>query len=465
MKNNGTFKNHYIAVIGGSISGSEAASLLVQNGFRVVVFEMNKLPYGKIEDGLPNWHIKLRNRQINEIDKKLNHPNIRFVPNTKIGKDIDFLNLVNNWGFSAIILANGAWKDRKLPIPNIEKFIDKEFIYQNSFINWFNHKHEDDFKGKNYFIKNNTVVIGGGLASLDVVKIVMIELVKKQLYLRKGIDVDIFTLERYGIGPILEKNKVNFDELNIEKAKLVYRRTAKDMPLKSPRDGSKENIEKAKLVSEKLLNKYVEKYLFEFIPLSVPVNFNEKNSKLTGVVFQKVVVKNGKIKPVENSLFEIKTVMIIASIGSLPEELNGLQYEYSLLKMRGNGNYHVFGFDNVFAIGNAVTGRGNIQESKKHGKQMTEKIIDIHLTEDAFEKWLTNYNNQIKSKINEQLSSIVNEISELEIQPEAIIQRIIDNTAKIHNYIGFKGYSNWIENNMSVRLEDILKNKEECKCQ
>ena len=43
-------KKHYIAIIGGSISGSEAANLLAQNGFRVVVFEMNSLPYGKIED-------------------------------------------------------------------------------------------------------------------------------------------------------------------------------------------------------------------------------------------------------------------------------------------------------------------------------------------------------------------------------------------------------------------------------
>ena len=105
--------NHYVAVIGGSISGSEAASLLALKGFRVVVFEMNKLPYGKIEDGLPNWHFRLRDRQINEIDKKLNHPNIRFVPNTKIGKDIDFLDLVHNWGFSAIIIAMGRGKTEK----------------------------------------------------------------------------------------------------------------------------------------------------------------------------------------------------------------------------------------------------------------------------------------------------------------------------------------------------------------
>ena len=140
-----TFKKHYVAIIGGSISGSEAANILAKNGFRVVVFEMNKLPYGKIEDGLPNWHINLRDRQIKEIDSKLDQENIRFVPNTKVGKDIDFLDLVNNWGFSAIILANGAWQDRSFPILELDKFKDKELVYQNSFIYWFNHKHEKNY--------------------------------------------------------------------------------------------------------------------------------------------------------------------------------------------------------------------------------------------------------------------------------------------------------------------------------
>ena len=463
MIENGTFKKHYIAVIGGSISGSEAASLLAKNGFRVVVFEMNKLPYGKIEDGLPNWHFKLRDRQIEEIDKKLNHPNIRFVPNTKIGDDIDFLDLVNNWGFSAIILANGAWVDRKFPVKNMERFRDRELIYQNSFINWFNHKHERNYLGKNYFIKNNTVVVGGGLASLDVVKIVMIELVKKKLYLKKGIDVDLFTIEKKGIDSVLKEYNIDFEELNIGKAKLVYRRTAREMPLKSSNSDSLESIEAAKKVSEKLLNKYVEKYLFEFIPLSIPYGFTEENDKLTGVVFQKVMLNNHKIVPIENNFFEIKTNLLISSIGSIPEQISGLEYEYSSLKMKGNGDYHVAGFDNVFAIGNAVTGRGNIQESKLHGKHMTEVIIDKHLTEDKFEEWLINHNNQIKKKVKEQLTSIVLEINDFKIQPKSIIQQILNKTSQIHKAQRYTTYEDWVKKNTPIRLEETLKNTYSCK--
>lgn len=464
MEVNEQFKNHYIAIIGGSISGSEAANMLAQNGFKVVVFDMNKLPYGKIEDGLPNWHIKLRDRQIAEINLKLDHQNIQFVPLTKIGDAISFNDLLKNWGFSAIILANGAWQDRPLEIPTIEKFIDKEIVYQNSFISWFNHKHECDYLGRNYFLKNNTIVIGGGLASLDVIKIVMIELVKKQLYLKKGINIDLFTFEKKGITAILEKYNVSLDDLQIEKATLVYRRTAKFMPLKSPKDDTKESKEKAQKVSEKLLKKYVDKYQFKFIPLAIPFSLVEKDNKLSGIVLQNVELKNNKVVPIKNSFLTIKAEMIISSIGSVPEKIEGLNYKRNYLKMRAEADYQVLGFENVFAIGNAVTGRGNIQESKKHGKQMTTVIINKHLKSDSFENWLSNENNQIREKVQKQLNSIIEEISVQKAKPKALTKLITNRINTIYKKIGFTTYKNWVAKNTPIRLEDTLKNKDNCKC-
>ena len=125
--------------------------------------------------------------------------------------------------------------------------------------------------------------------------------------------------------------------------------------------------------------------------------------------------------------------------------------------MREEADYHVFGFENVFAIGNAVTGRGNIQESKKHGQQMTEKIMDKHLTEESFEEWLTNHNNTIRKKVAGQFEGIIKEITDAKIQPESIIQEIINKTDAIHNRIGYTNYKSWTHKNMPVRLEELLK--------
>lgn len=447
-------KKHYIAVIGGSISGSEAANILAQSGFRIVVFEMNALPYGKIEDGLPKWHIKLRNRQIKEIDKKLDHENIRYVPLVKIGRDIDFKELVNNWGFSAIILANGAWHDREFPLPGIEKFRNKGLVYQNDLIYWFNHNHEPDYKGKSYEIKDGAIIVGGGLASLDVVKIFMIELVRAKLKEIYDIDEDLFKLEKYGINKVLNEHNISYDKLKIRGVNLVYRRNAEDMPLKSPRDESKESRDKARLVSTKLLNNYLEKYKFNFKPLRVPIDFIEKESTLKGLVLQKVMVYNGRIVPLENETEELRADLIVSSIGSLPEQIDGLPYEYSALKMRKHVDYHVFGYDNIFAVGNAVTGRGNIQESKQHGQKITRRIIDEHLTDDALETWLNNINNSIKETVSQNVDSIIEEIRSQDIPPDKIIQSILAKTKAINDKNGYSTYSEWTKRHLPVRLED-----------
>lgn len=450
------YNKHYVAVIGGSISGSEAANLLAQKGFRVVVFEMNKLPYGKIEDGLPNWHVKLRNRQQGEIDNKLDQENIRYVPSTKIGRDINFNDLVVNWGFSAVILANGAWMDRLLPIEGINKYINNGLIYQNDFIYWFNHKHEPNYKGKNYSIMDDGVVIGGGLSSLDVVKVVMIELVKKSLKNNFEIDVDLLTLEKAGIDKVLNTYNIAFDKLGINGVKLVYRRKAEDMPLKSPKDSTKEGKLKARAVSKKLLERYKEKYHFQFLPERVPCGFISDENGLNGIKLQRVKAINGKIESIPGAIETLSTKMIISSIGSVPEPIDGLEYHGYSLKMKGDGDYHVQGFDNVFAIGNAVTGRGNIIESKQHGRKMTERIINKHLTQDALEEWLENYNSIIKSNVSESIDRIVEEINKKELQPDEIIQKIIDRTTVLQNSSDYENYKEWIKKHKPIRLEELL---------
>ncbi len=453
-------KKHYIAVIGGSISGSEAANLLAKSGFRVVVFEMNALPYGKIEDGLPKWHINLRNRQENEIDKKLDHENIRYVPLVKIGRDIEFNDLFSNWGFSAIILANGAWLDREFPLKGINKFKDNGLIYQNDLIYWFNHNHEPNYKGKIYEIKDEAIIVGGGLASLDVVKILMIERVREKLQEIHGIEAEMFKLEKYGIDKVLEEHNLSYKKFKIKGVNLVYRRNAEDMPLKSPKDESKQSRDKARLVSAKLLNNYLKKYKFNFKPLRIPIDFIEEDNTLKGLVLQKVMIYNGRIVPIENEIEELRSDLIVSSIGSLPEQIEGLQYEYNTLKMRKHADYHVFGFDNVFAVGNAVTGRGNIQESKQHGQKITRRIIDEHLTDDALEAWLNNINSTIKKAVLDSIDSIIEEIGSKEIQPENIIKGILNRTKAINEANGYTSYAEWVKKHRPIRLEDGLsKNK------
>jgi len=186
---------HFVAVIGGAIAGSLAAEVLSANGVHVVVIEQNKKPYGKIEDGLPRWHLEQRKQEYSRIDARLKKPGVFFLPYTRLGRDLDFQDLCNNWGFSAVILANGAWRDRELGLPGAQQFIDKGLVYQNPFIYWYNHKNEENYTGPHYQAPDEALVVGGGLASIDVVKILQLENYERVLRAR-GVPTDVHELEK-----------------------------------------------------------------------------------------------------------------------------------------------------------------------------------------------------------------------------------------------------------------------------
>ena len=62
---------HVVAIIGGAVAGSEAAALCAERGILAIVLEQNPRPFGKIEDGLPRWHQKLREKEYAQIGENL----------------------------------------------------------------------------------------------------------------------------------------------------------------------------------------------------------------------------------------------------------------------------------------------------------------------------------------------------------------------------------------------------------
>ena len=440
--------NGYIAVIGGSVAGSEAAFQLAEKGYKVAVFDQLALPYGKIEDGLPKWHIKLRDKEEDLIDQKLQHPNIRFIPKCRLGKDIEFEALINEWNFSAILLAIGAWKDRELEIPGISRFLNKGLIYQNPLIKWFNHYHESDYEGPRYDIPDGAIVIGGGLASIDVIKIAQIYTVQKALK-ERGINEDIFTLER-GIDRVLEKHGLNMHDLGLKGATLIYRKSARDMPLKS--FDKAEDEEKAREVSEKMLRISMDRYKFNFMPNSVAVKALIEHDKLVGLEFQKTIVKDGQSIPIEGSEFEFRSPLIISSIGSLPEHIEGIPVKNNLLNTIRKGACRIKGYDHVFAIGNAVTGRGNIKESRIHGKESVDRIFDQHL--DPKKAQFQTILRTLETKVNEQIGEISSQLNSRKILTEEDIISIDQKIDELQDNVGYDGnYMAWKSEHLWQRLE------------
>ena len=452
--------SHYVAVVGGSVSGSEAASMFAEQGVRVVVIDQNTLPYGKLEDGLPKWHVGLRDKQEANIDQKLDKDKIRFIPNLKIGRDFSFQNLVD-LGFSAVVLANGAWKDRPLPVSGIEKFRNSQLIYQNDLLKWYNHYHEENYSGQQYHIEDNVVVVGGGLASLDVIKIVMMELVEQKLKQKFGnnIIVDQFEMEKKGIDKYLSNFDITYDDLDIKGATLIYRRKAKHMPLKQPQGGTQEAKEKAQIVSQRILDNYRKKFHFHFIPEATPIDYIEENGKLTGLVLQKYRTdENAKLYFVQGETMQVQTTQVISSIGSVPEPIEGIPYEGDRLKTVADSPSQIYGYKNVFAIGNAVTGKGNIKTAKEHGSMVTQSLLDKYLQKNtqAFDMEIEAYNEEIRKKTDAKVASIFNDMFDKEAPSDITVDHIWEVSKKYQDKVNFTDYKSWIATHKPKRYEEII---------
>src|SRR3981189_3156459 len=91
MSDGASFESpHVVAIIGAATPGAEIARTRAERGAMVIVCEQNPRPYGKIEDGLPRWHVKQRRDEYEEINKRLDHPKVHYVPLTRLGRGFDF---------------------------------------------------------------------------------------------------------------------------------------------------------------------------------------------------------------------------------------------------------------------------------------------------------------------------------------------------------------------------------------
>jgi NADPH-dependent glutamate synthase beta subunit-like oxidoreductase len=348
---------HCVAVIGGATAGAEVAGRLAELGTVVVVFEQNPWPYGKIEDGLPRWHEALRKKEYANIEAKLSRPGVHFVPNTKVGRDVDFAALANEWGFSALVLACGAWRDRPVPIEGIDEYVGKGLVYQNPFVISFNHENDESFEGERFEYPDGCIVLGGGLASIDVSKILMLTNARR-------------ALAAHGL---------EYEDLDLEGCTLFYRRTMQDMPLMEiPEDADAARVEKVRNARQRMLDKAMEKYRFKIEPLAAPDGMIVENDRLVGIRFRRTRIEGGRVVLTDET-FERRGTRVISSIGSIPEPIAGIPMRGELFEFTDWDVGRLADYPTVFSVGNVVTGKGNIVASRKHAAHVSEEAVESFL--------------------------------------------------------------------------------------
>lgn len=146
-----------IAVIGAGPSGLSCAYYLAIDGYKVTVFEKQKVLGGMLTLGIPSF--RLEKDVVNAEIDILKELGVEFKTGVEVGKDVS-LNDLRKQGYEAFYVAIGAQNGRKL---NIEGEDSQGVMTGVDFLRKVNLKEDVKLNGK-------VVVIGGGNVAIDVAR-------------------------------------------------------------------------------------------------------------------------------------------------------------------------------------------------------------------------------------------------------------------------------------------------------
>lgn len=144
-----------IAIVGGGPSGMTAAYFLALMGHEVVIYEEHEKLGGMLRYGIPEYRLP-KARLDEDINAILKAGDIKVNLNTKIGRDISFKELKDN--YDAVYIGIGAQLGNRMPMENADA---KNVIPAADFLQEMANGNAPDLTGK------KVVLIGGGNVAMD----------------------------------------------------------------------------------------------------------------------------------------------------------------------------------------------------------------------------------------------------------------------------------------------------------
>jgi hypothetical protein len=278
---------------------------------------------------------------------------------------------------------------------------------------------------------------------VDVAKIINLELYRRALAAR-GVAVSIVELEHLGIPKTLALHGVAPDELGIRGATIYYRRRRKDMPIAFARDDSPEQLQKTEGVREKMLQILSQKYLVRVEERHIPVGTVADGERMCGLRFRRSELQDGKLREVPGSDYDVPSRLVISSIGSVPEPLAGVPMRGELYDYTNFTTGELRGLNGVFGLGNVLTGKGNIKDSRESARDVSQRTLSNYLgLSDGSSQELLDVARSAQREAAER--EVERVLAKPKVQPEQIRQfltRVLDRWREV----GYAGdYHSWID--------------------
>jgi len=312
-----------VAIIGAGPAGLAAAHFLRLQGHRVTIFEANPKPGGMLRYGIPEYRLPKR-----EMDREINlilGMEVDIEYGVRLGREMD-IDALRAKGFHAILLAIGAWAERKLgcegeDLAGVESGIG--FLYRIA-------------SGEKVRVGKRVSVIGGGNTAIDAARSCL--------------------------------------RLGAQEVHLIYRRSREEMP------ANEEEIKEAEHEGVRL----------HFLSAPVKVTGSGGNVCAACCIQMELGEPDASGRrrpvPVEGSEYTFETDMVIAAIGQFmgdQETLKGMGIE-----LTRSGTVAVSGetgqttLPGVFASGDCVLGPATVIEAIAGGRYAAV-AIDRYLQKGA----------------------------------------------------------------------------------
>ena len=124
--------------------------------------------------------------------------------------------------------------------------------------------------------------------------------------------------------------------------------------------------------------------------------------------------------------------------------------QWQTYQTHANQLCRIEGCANAFALGNAVTGRGNILESLKHSRAISTTLAEQCITTQALQQKIQSKEDLVSAQIQQLLPTL----SPLAADTYQAIQQKVKSLQKQAQYEG--DYRAWVAQNLPVRLENLL---------
>ena len=312
-----------VAIIGSGPAGMAASAYLIQNGYKVDVYEKNDRAGGLMIYGIPNF--KLDKKIVERRTEWLTDSGVVFNLNTEVGKNISFQDLEKD--YDAILIATGVYKARQL---DIDTSSVNNSIPALDFLIESNRTGLGDSPSKNKYLTakdKHVVVIGGGDTAMDCVRTAIRQQAKE--------------------------------------VTCLYRRDKENMP------GS----------AREVLNAEQEGIKFNW--LSVPSKIISDSATATSMTYKVATLgevdESGRRKPIDTGVEkQIKSDLIIQALGFEPEDLNhNFKTNIELTSWKTvKVDFKKFQTSNpkIFAAGDIVRGASLVVWAIHDGREVAKSI-------------------------------------------------------------------------------------------